>query len=228
MSFRDSATTSNFELNRNLIHKRTTSVAAPNMRRCRGGGACLALIVNSGTALAFSTTGTTRLRLLAPSSLSSCNAASRALAASATAASTSSPPPPWRCLSPQLTENDTSRARGSLNGSAAARRRRGMGELRATVASWPAVEGAASDGSSSSSSSSSSGEGRRAVRGEGVGGDKGPYSSTTQRAAGGVVLIEQEGPAWTEIVWDEVSEYSSGGRACVDDVAAPNDSLCLY
>lgn len=83
-----------------------------------------------------------------------------------------------------------------------------MGSLRATVASWPAVEGAESDGSSSSSSS-----GGRAVRGEGGGGDggsaKGLYGSNIQRAAGGVVLIEQEGPAWTEIVWDEVSEQSS-------------------
>lgn len=66
----------------------------------------------------------------------------------------------------------------------AAARRSSRGSLRATVASWPAVEGT---GSSS---------------------DDGRARSSSSRAAaadnGRVVLIEQEGPAWTEIVWDEV------------------------
>lgn len=94
-----------------------------------------------------------------------------------------------------------------------------MGSLYASVASWPAVEGAESDGSSSRM-------GGRAVSGDGGaegGSAKGLHGSNIQRAAGGVVLIEQEGPAWAEIVWDEVSEQSSTALqagACVDDVAA--------
>lgn len=60
--------------------------------------------------------------------------------------------------------------------------------MRATVASWPAVEGAEGEG----------GGGReRTVVSE--------VSGSPQRSVDGVVLMEQEGPAWTEIVWDEVS-----------------------
>ncbi|CAM9553394.1 unnamed protein product, partial [Laminaria digitata] len=129
------------------------------MRRCRGGGACLALLLNSGTALGFSTTGATRLRLLSPS----CHAATRALAGTEATAATSSSSSSlrWRCRSPQLAEKETPRARGWPGWSVTARRRKGVGSLRATVASWPAVEGAASDGSGSSSSSGTSSTGGR-------------------------------------------------------------------
>lgn len=70
-----------------------------------------------------------------------------------------------------------------ISTAAAAARRSSRGSLGATVASWPAVEG---------TGSSSSDDGRaRSSKGAGAG-------------KGRVVLIEQEGPAWTEIVWDEV------------------------
>ena len=72
------------------------------------------------------------------------------------------------------------------------------------------------------------------MRGDGEAGEggsaKGLYGSNIQRAAGGVVLIEQEGPAWAEIVWDEVSEQNSTALqrgTCVDDVAATSAVLLL-
>lgn len=84
-----------------------------------------------------------------------------------------------RSRGPDLSAADRRRRNGS---------RRGLGTLRATVASWPAVEGAEGEG----------GGGReRTVVGE--------VSGSPQRSVDGVVLMEQEGPAWTEIVWDEVS-----------------------
>lgn len=79
--------------------------------------------------------------------------------------------------------------------------RRCVRSLRATVASWPSVEGAESDGDGGATTP------RRSTRAEegilsvdpGGGGDAAP-----QNVEKGVVLIEQKGPAWTEIVWDEV------------------------
>lgn len=54
------------------------------------------------------------------------------------------------------------------------------------MASWPSVEG---------TDSSSGGEGGERKR-----------DAADAAGGAGVVLTEQEGPAWTEIVWDEVSQ----------------------
>lgn len=73
------------------------------------------------------------------------------------------------------------------------RRAGGGSSLSATVAPWPAVEG----------TDSSSGGGARKRDAAAAGG-------------GGVVLIEQEGPAWTEIVWDEVRGLAGFMSPCRD------------
>lgn len=130
--------------------------------------------------MVFPPTVVPRLSLLLPTLPS--NGASYAAAA---------PTPPL----PTCFQRTTARRSRVPEVSATSRRRRtgsirGLGPLGATVASWPAVEGAEGE--------EGGGRERTAV---------GEVSGSAQRSLDGVVLMEQEGPAWTEIVWDEVSVF---------------------
>lgn len=105
---------------------------------------------------------------------------------------------------PSMSASNTVRRRRTA---VAAHRKRVCGaSLSATIASsLPAVEDAADSGPTAPRSN-----GNEASAGEGLGerlqisdDDAGPGLATASRSSG-VVLIEQEGPAWTEIVWDQV------------------------
>lgn len=75
------------------------------------------------------------------------------------------------------------------------------GTLRATVASWPTVEG----GTGGNNDDGQGQGGRRATTNlENGAATRDELTSSAVEAGDGVVLIEQEGPRWTEIVWDPV------------------------
>lgn len=80
--------------------------------------------------------------------------------------------------------------------------------LRATMASWQAIEGEAGSDGEAQNALDNEPQVRQGNTEVAVAGDrsKGPRSTESEVKASdrSVVLIEQEGPTWTEIVWDEV------------------------
>lgn len=83
--------------------------------------------------------------------------------------------------------------------------------MRATVASWTAVEGEAGSNEEDSSLLQDIGDDSM-QRGCDITSDDQAMDSSVFRGRGetvkhNLVLVEQEGPAWTEIVWDEVRSF---------------------